>query len=334
MNKNSKILIVTPTEEIRDNAWEEEFHKWDADLVYNQCVQVLCIQSACKLIGHHWDLLIVDEYHHTIKDNNTTEESIYMKLYTMNKYSKLLALTAYLPPNKRDWGKLIAPTVFTLNTQQAVELGLVSPFTIYNVPVPLNENESKVLAYIETKIEYLNQKGYKGWMWISKRRMFFSKIQKRFEIAKQISDYFNDTRGILFSEYIEDVKKLQEFFGNSASIIHSKMKKKERKTSLIRYNNKETNRIIAAKALNEGVNLVDTYFAVAVTANSSIKDLTQELGRVIRIDDLGLKKAIYIRLYVPNSRDEYWLRQSQSLHSSINCESVEDLFNKLNNGVK
>lgn len=112
------------------------------------------------------------------------------------------------------------------------------------------------------------------------------------------------------------------------------MKKKERKESLLKYNKKETNRIIAAKALNEGVNLVDTYFAIAVTANSSIKDLTQELGRLLRIDNQDFKKAIYIRLYVPNSRDEFWLKQSQLLHSAIYCNSVEDLFNKLDNGFR
>ena len=333
-NYDCKILIVTPTEEIRDNAWKEEFHKWEADLVFEQCVQVLCIQSACKLIGHHWDLLIVDEYHNTIKDYNNPEDSIYMKLYSMNTYSKLLALTAYLPPNKKYWGNFIAKTVFSLNTNQAVELGLVTPFIIYNVPISLNENELKVLSYIEGKIEYLQEKGYKGWKWVSKRRLFFSKIQKRFIVAKQISDYFYDKRGILFSEYIEDVKNLQAVFNTDVSIIHSKMKKKERKESLLKYNKKETNRIIAAKALNEGVNLVDTYFAIAVTANSSIKDLTQELGRLLRIDNQDFKKAIYIRLYVPNSRDEFWLKQSQLLHSAIYCNSVEDLFNKLDNGFR
>ncbi len=75
------------------------------------------------------------------------------------------------------------------------------------------------------------------------------------------------------------------------------MHKKNRRKALEDYNSKKVNRIIAARALNEGVNLTEVHFAIAVTANSSIKDLIQEGGRICRIDEKE-KQAIYIRLYL------------------------------------
>ena len=324
-NYDCKILIITPTEEIRDNAWVEEFVKWNSEFTFKMCVKVMCIQSACRLLGEHFDLVICDEYHNTIKSLDSEKESVFMQFYFNNTYTRLLTLSAYIPSKKRYWAYKIAPLVEYISIQKAVELELIAPFNIYNLPITASEYEQKVLKKLEKKIEYEKGKGYKSWKTIGQRRQLLSKINNRYIVCKQIADYFGDKKGIIFTEYISDVEALQNIFGESAVSIHSKMKKNDRKLSLSRYNANEVNRIISAKALNEGVNLTNTNFGIAVNANGAIKDLIKECGRILRLDEEG-KKASYIRLYLPNSQDETWLKRSQAVSKSIFVNSIEELF--------
>ncbi len=327
-NYDCKILIITPTEEIRDNAWVEEFVKWNSEFTFKMCVKVMCIQSACRLLGEHFDLVICDEYHNTIKSLDSEKESVFMQFYFNNTYTRLLTLSAYIPSKKRYWAYKIAPLVEYISIQKAVELELIAPFNIYNLPITASEYEQKVLKKLEKKIEYEKGKGYKSWKTIGQRRQLLSKINNRYIVCKQIADYFGDKKGIIFTEYISDVEALQNIFGESAVSIHSKMKKNDRKLSLSRYNANEVNRIISAKALNEGVNLTNTNFGIAVNANGAIKDLIQECGRILRLDEEG-KKASYIRLYLPNSQDETWLKRSQAVSKSIFVNSIEELFEQI-----
>lgn len=327
-NYDCKILIITPTEEIRDNAWIEEFVKWNSEFTFKMCVKVMCIQSACRLLGEHFDLVICDEYHNTIKSLDSEKESVFMQFYFNNTYTRLLTLSAYIPSKKRYWAYKIAPLVEYISIQKAVELELIAPFNIYNLPITASEYEQKVLKKLEKKIEYEKGKGYKSWKTIGQRRQLLSKINNRYIVCKQIADYFGDKKGIIFTEYISDVEALQNIFGESAVSIHSKMKKNDRKLSLSRYNANEVNRIISAKALNEGVNLTNTNFGIAVNANGAIKDLIQECGRILRLDEEG-KKASYIRLYLPNSQDETWLKRSQAVSKSIFVNSIEELFEQI-----
>ena len=327
-NYDCKILIITPTEEIRDNAWVEEFVKWNSEFTFKMCVKVMCIQSACRLLGEHFDLVICDEYHNTIKSLDSEKESVFMQFYFNNTYTRLLTLSAYIPSKKRYWAYKIAPLVEYISIQKAVELELIAPFNIYNLPITASEYEQKVLKKLEKKIEYEKGKGYKSWKTIGQRRQLLSKINNRYIVCKQIADYFGDKKGIIFTEYISDVEALQNIFGESAVSIHSKMKKNDRKLSLSRYNANEVNRIISAKALNEGVNLTNTNFGIAANANGAIKDLIQECGRILRLDEEG-KKASYIRLYLPNSQDETWLKRSQAVSKSIFVNSIEELFEQI-----
>ena len=57
-NKNSALILV-PTVQLQDQ-FIEEFDKWG---VSTNNVEVLCYQSAYKLVGHHYDIVVCDEVH-------------------------------------------------------------------------------------------------------------------------------------------------------------------------------------------------------------------------------------------------------------------------------
>tara|TARA_R110000765_G_scaffold26628_5_gene64921 strand:- start:5829 stop:6161 length:333 start_codon:yes stop_codon:yes gene_type:complete len=58
----ASILILTPTQTIRDSAWRDEFRKWGAMGVFENNVECICIQSAYRLKGKHYDLVIADRF--------------------------------------------------------------------------------------------------------------------------------------------------------------------------------------------------------------------------------------------------------------------------------
>ena len=49
------ILILTPTQTIRDQAWRDEFKKWGAASIFDDCVECACIQTAYRYEDKHYD---------------------------------------------------------------------------------------------------------------------------------------------------------------------------------------------------------------------------------------------------------------------------------------
>jgi superfamily II DNA or RNA helicase len=84
-NPNEKWLVITPTENLRDNEWVLEFIKWGYSQ-YLSKVQIICIQTAYKIAGQEFNA-VVDEVHTTISPE-------YKMFYLNNKINKLICFTA------------------------------------------------------------------------------------------------------------------------------------------------------------------------------------------------------------------------------------------------
>ncbi len=137
-NSNAKILILTPTQTIRDSAWKDEFAKWGHLDIFEKNVEAVCIQTACKYENQHYDLIIADEIHNYISAN---KDAIYFKFFEKNTYDKILGLSASIDASLIPKLNQIAPIVYSMDINKAVDLGLVSPFTIINIPVLLTDVE-------------------------------------------------------------------------------------------------------------------------------------------------------------------------------------------------
>ena len=138
LKPNANILILTPTQIIRDSAWRDEFTKWGHTDIFEKNVEAVCIQTACKYEDNHYDLVIADEIHNYIP---VTDDYVYYKFFENNNIDKLLGLSASIEADLLPKLKLIAPIVFTMSINKAVDLGLVAPFTVINVPVKLTVSE-------------------------------------------------------------------------------------------------------------------------------------------------------------------------------------------------
>ena len=88
-------LILVPTVQLQDQ-FIEEFDKWD---VSTENVEIMCYQSAYKLIGHHYDIVVCDEIHLGLSEK-------YRKFFKYNIYDNLLCMTA-TPPEEFEYRELL-----------------------------------------------------------------------------------------------------------------------------------------------------------------------------------------------------------------------------------
>lgn len=140
--KEPKVLILAPTEVIRDSVWLKEFHKWGMFDLYNK-VQLECIQTAYKWEQQHFDLVICDELTEYLVPNDKFFEKDYeyFKFFENNTYDKLLGLTAKVEDKYSVTCKLIAPIVDSVPLPIALQMGLVAPHKIYKIGLSFTEDE-------------------------------------------------------------------------------------------------------------------------------------------------------------------------------------------------
>lgn len=337
----TNIPIITPTEIIRDDTWVEEITKW-AGVEYLKHVNIQCIQAIYQMKGHDFPFVIADEVHNYFPnhDDYKSKAREYVKFFTENKIERLLGLSASIPPRKRTTCAAIAPITFEMSVDDAVDAGYISNFMIYNVPVPLSVNEMISYKVIQDGIElytkylggaymaYSNAQSIlkqakvsniaaasqekrvlfgrakKYMKLISERQAFLHTNTAKVEACNKIVDIYKD-KVFVFSAS----KTFADIFGEQRSdtvIVHSGITKSKRLKSIIAFKDyDEIHAISTVNVLNEGVNIPKTKLGILAGGNSTRKDLTQRLGRTLRITDDG-RAAQFIQLYNPDTQDEKW----------------------------
>jgi superfamily II DNA or RNA helicase len=340
---NINVLIIVPTEIIRDRVFPEEFKKFGKMELLKYC-KISCIQTVYKYESTEWDLVVCDEIHNYLPENGKIGYE-YFKFFENNKYRYLLGLSASIDLNRMEFLNKIAPISYTITLEEAVKLGIISPFTIYNVEIDLTPEEATEYRKLLTIYQYYERllggrfEAYRNSIkYISKdytesdenkrnaiifratmkkRQNLLNDAFNKIECTQKILEYFPDSNGIIFSESISQCHKLVESH-EKAVVYHSKLKKSEREEVLRKLNDKRTRirYISAVKALNEGLSIDSIVFAIVTAGNSKIKDMIQRIGRSCRF--VKDKKAIIIRLYVKGTQEEKWVRASQEAFDKSN----------------
>lgn len=328
-----KCLIIVPTEIIRDIVFPSEFLKFGKQDLLTKC-EIACIQSVYKYTNKEYDLIICDEIHNYLYMNGDTEYE-YFKFFENNKYRYILGLSASIDDNKKEALNKIAPISYTLTLDEAVKLGIISPYKIFNVEISLTVDEFKEynrllhlykyyekllggkyeafknsIAFLssEEPIERQNAAIFRGL--IKKRKDLLNDAVGKVGCTKHILKYFSNSNGLIFSESIQQCCKLIE--GEDKAIMyHSKMNKSERVAAINRLNDENTKirYISAVRALNEGLSIDSIEFIVITAGNGKVKDMLQRTGRSCRF--VEGKQAYVIRLYIKGTQEEKWVRKSQ-----------------------
>lgn len=323
-NKVKTIVLLVPTERLRDEGWHEEFIKWDALDIWTNVIR-LCYASASKVKGLDVDLVIMDECHNVTELNAT--------FFQKNKVRDVIALTATVPKNLLKQlllGGINLKVTYELSLDEAVKMGFVAPYRITigytqldnvnktikagNKENPFYQTELANYNYLSNQLIKMDFHGqtnsarYKAFL-LKRMRAIYS-LESKTNIAKMaLGQLDQDDRTLVFCGTVEQAEKISEY------TYHSK-NKKQSKVNLDKFINKEINEISCVKRLNEGENLPDLDKAIIVQLNSQEKDLVQRIGRLIRYRP-GHMAHILI-LVAKDTQDEVWLSSAlENIDKSI-----------------
>lgn len=307
--------LLVPTEKLRDENWDEEFTKWEAQNIWKH-TQRLCYASASKIKGYDFPLAILDEGH------NITELS--SEFFLNNEVENIVLLTATPPTDmvkKQILSDLGLRLVYELTLDQAVRLGFVAPYKITVITVPLDNvtknikggnktnpfmtTEAATYAYHNKRVQQCfgdqtAQGKAKMKFAILGRMQFIYKIPSKTAVIKFLLDKVipQDDRTIIFCGNIEQAEEV------CPTWYHSKSSDVAYKA----FKNESINRLSCVKAVNEGHNFPGVDSGIIGQLNSKEKDLVQRIGRLIRFRP-GHEAHLYI-IVSEGTQDEKWLENA------------------------
>lgn len=324
-----KWLLVVPTRKLRDEGWYNEFKKWKKLTVYNKYVDKCCYASLKNYDLSKYAGVCLDEGHN-ITENNTLpffKNNIFENL-------KILFLSATIPNEIEKTNLMYSigiQPVYTLSLDEGVKMGLVAPYKIKLIKIPLNKVETKEVKYKKAGKEFkFYTSEYKNYKYLTEtivkkqdkgekitfnlfnRMRFIYNLDSKKEIAKKLLNSLDkNKRTLVFSQSIKQVEELCD------CTFHSKTNDACYKDFI----SEKINKLGVVMSLNEGENIPNLDIAVIVQLTSKAKDLIQRIGRAVRYRD-NHTAEIYI-LVSEDTVDENWVNQAIKSFNSDNIEYID-----------
>lgn len=328
-----KWLISVPKENLIEQ-WEKEFKIWkySKELVE---ISFVCHASNAKVDIGSYEGIIIDESH-LCADSEVHGYIInHIHLFPQVKF---LCLTGTKPKDKNKLDNLlrVAPEAFELTLNEAVELKLVSEYTINVIDIPFSGDE--LMKYKKAQqgfVYYTNLLGKFDafekaktildnfssspmdkrnatmlFTAIRNRKSIAQNAKQKLTVAKQLVDLYPEHYTITFSETNDFTTKLHKLCGDRAVMFHSKMKESEKTDALKLFADRRTkkNIINSTKALSEGYNVPVINMGIVTAFTSKANTIIQRITRACRY--IEGKRAILFILVVPNTQEEQWLKNA------------------------
>ncbi len=302
--KPRKVLVIVPTEKLRDVTWPDELKKWGL----KKKLEIVCYASLAKIKRRTFDLVIMDEAHRITENNRVFFEN--------NKVKYVLGMTATNPKDKYDLLKDICPIVYSASLDQAIDAGAVADYEIEIIYLNLDDKEKYISAgnaknrFLTTEVgqyKFLNQRinkmRYSGkdvpeFFYMNRMRFIYN-LRSKTRLAKDLIERLPEQeRLLIFCGSIEQAEEVCDNFYHS----------KSNDTALSNFITGKINKLSAVKALNEGINIPKIDAALIVQLNSKELDLVQRIGRVLRTDKSKPAK-VYILVSI-GTQDEVWANKA------------------------
>jgi superfamily II DNA or RNA helicase len=312
------ILIIVPTQQLRDDDWPAEFKRWGCAALLPR-VKIICYNSITRLKpGRDIDLLILDEVHHLTPKWATDlfERTDGVAIVDV------LGLTATLPGRKwedqalkRDLIDKYCPSCYKLSLEDAITLELVADFEVFVLKYAL-DNRDKVhtlggRTYTEFGLyQHLTRMIQKG-VFGKKPGMKAMAMQKRMALMRSLPTKSKLAR--IAMDNILPGKRTLIFCGSISQcnalcgperVYHSQ----SGTVALDRFLAGELDWLGVVNALNEGKNVPMLDQSLIVQLDSNERNIIQRIGRNVRYRP-GHKAKIFV-LVVAGTVDEQWYRSA------------------------
>ncbi len=354
LKNDSKLLVTVPTEALQDQ-WIVNITE-ELGIPENQIgllnskstdknikkANVIIINSARNLsISDEMKrnvFLVVDECHRSGSYENSKS--------LIGPWGSTLGLSA-TPERQYDDGfdryikETLGDVVFKYGVSEAIRDGVLTPFDLVNIEVPLTETEleehdkltkriSKMIAMNRNDSEDSNSKLE---TLLRMRAKNYQNAISRVPVTIRLMDSLHGSRTIIFHESISAVDKLTRILkdrNHSVVSYHSKISSKLRRDNLRMFRKGISNVLVTCRALDEGLNVPETEVAIISSATSSDRQRIQRLGRVLR-PSIGKKSAVVYTLYATEIEKSRLQEESESLPDIINTKWQTVQVNNVHN---
>lgn len=354
LNRHPQILLVVPTEKLRDEGWRNEFEKWGQEYTYTNHVDTICYASLHTVRGLTFDLVILDEFH------NITERSAEFFFNNDNTIKSTLCLSA-TKPDRRDKIDIVKRMgifpIYKVSLDQAVQLGVTAGYKITIVTTELDNKDEYIRSGKEGNYFYqTEQQKYNFWTKsvnfgsnpmarIHRMKLVAALKYKTINANKILSLIPQDKRMLIFcgsKKQANEVcqyryysppskpkqpKKITPTY--SEKVIQYQIDRQNYRgdADLVDFQNGEINRLACVESLNEGHNIAnDLDLAVVIQMNSTLLDIVQRLGRIIRFRPGHIGHLIIIA--VRDTVDMDWVLKATKTfdQSKIETITIEELI--------
>lgn len=237
-------------------------------------------------------------------------------------------------------GQVLGPIIFTMSLARCLEDGLLAPFEIWHVGLPLIGDEGVQYSTLSRKIAELRKALYAVYRRRKSKRPFIPWCKTMADKGKGLSEeagrFLNlaqrrkrllyraqarmvavqgilndsladpDSRMILFHEEIDSVERIFGAVvraGLPAVLEHSKLANDLRAANLEAFRTGVARIIVSAKSLIEGFNVPSADVGIITASTSSVRQRIQSLGRLLR-KKAGQREARVYVLYIHGTEDE------------------------------
>lgn len=173
--------------------------------------------------------------------------------------------------------------------------------------------------------------------------VYHSKVESEIRMVEKTKVYKSKNKALY--NFLEKNSKSKVREKNGTYEVYWKEPKKFGKNTLcteaierFKDNRYKVNTICTAMALDAGFNVRDCELGIDASRTQNPTQHTQRTGRIARnftYKNGTKKRGIYINLYVPNSRDEGWLRACQQNSTNVVwMDSVDETVEFIKNILK
>ena len=293
-------LVIVPTLALLDQWWEEtaNFFSLKLDEVHvitaNQkmrkgTINIAVLNTAAKLHEAKKScpcFLIVDECHKAASAQYRTSLDI-VKVAS-------LGLSA-TPERPYDDGfnstliPMLGPLIYEYTYGSALADKVIVPFQLRNIVFELEEDRQQEYDRLtKAIIRSINRYGIEAPETVSlclRRARTMNLCLNRVRLALKLVAKHSGQRILIFHEDVEACNLIHQVLidnGVRAGIYHSKLKLKERATTLADYRNGAVQVLVTCRALDEGFNVPETQIGIIAASTATRRQRIQRLGRVLR----------------------------------------------------
>jgi superfamily II DNA or RNA helicase len=237
-------------------------------------------------------------------------------------------------------GQALGPIIYDFTIKQSLAAGLLTPFEVWHIGLPLSPAEASEHARLSLEITDLrkslqvrhrksrSKQGFVAWCQTqasrggpagseaerfigcaNNRKRLLYRAKARTDVAlgilsESVADA--DGRAIVFHESIEEIETLflkAEEMRLPAVLEHSKLPDSVRADNIDAFRRGIARVIISAKSLVEGFNIPSADLGIIAASSGSVRQRIQSLGRMLR-RKAGDRSARIIVLYVRDTEDE------------------------------